>query len=830
MSERQRRHYYRELAPKLVENGYEIIPVVPGGKRPAQGREWQNKTATTLEQVKDATPTYGDSSIGIVGRTTPAFDFDIMQADLADYMMALAASIIGSKQIPVRYGFKPKFLMPGRWHDGDAPGKRSSKGYIAADADPLDPRLIVNRIEFLGDGQQWVAIGDHDKAAAKYTYLDDLHSPVTTPHDQLPAFDESTIDRIIEEFEWAAENNFGLVEYVAPARLNGINGHGLNGHAVYEPLAEPGRPPETEYEIARVKTALRYYSAESIGRDYESFIVPVFAVSWLGWECGEELILEWSRRSPWHNERDTKYWFRHPSKRKDKHPITISTLFALAKETRGWDGTIPFDEMEDDDENDLAGPGAEDNDLAGPSDGEGASKKPKDGVKQRLAKMIERFAVVKLGSKVVIYEDFGGKRVPEYMMPISFRTLMMNNFVDVADKKNPKKVTRVFMHDVFMKAPERPTYNRVVFKPEGEVYPGEYNLWRGLSTEPKPGNVAPWLKLLEALLPNKNEREYVLHWLAKKVQRPAWVPGTFLIFKGGFGIGKGAIFKPFLRIFGPHGGEFDKANQVVGQYNAHLEYTTVAVLEEAIFAAHPQHVETLKNMVTAEWIMIEPKGLDVRKARNHCAFINLTNQNFAWHTKAGERRAVILEIPDTLKGDTKFWNMYWAWVNSPGAIEALHDYLNNLDVSTWDVRNIPKGKGYREQLEQTGARDAPIAFAQRMLEDGKLPGIDFFFEDSDDGKRTPRDLLRDAYEDFRRKGFGNYAPSWDVAARTIYRVLGVKPKEIETKANMLEKEIGWKGYVLRMPSLERMREAFFKETDILIEGVSESETPEIDEI
>lgn len=820
MTARTRFHYFREHAAKLVENGYEIIPVVAGGKKPAQGNEWQLKAVTSLDGVIERTPTFGHCSIGILARSTPALDFDIPDPRLAEHMLAFMRKRFGEMLLIVRYGHRPKFLIPGRWAGGTAPAKRVTRGFIHPKSDPTDRKVVVNRIEALGDGQQWVCLGDHDKAETQYTYVDGELSPLNIRHADLPEFTQAMYDEIFEEYEWAAENQFGLLEYVRPH----LNGHAVNG-TVYEPLLVPGRPPETEFEIARVRTALSYYSATSIGRNYDAYIEVAFALNWLQWECGLDLFMEWSARSPWHVAKDAKYWFTHPTKRNDRHPITISTLFARAKEERDWDGTVPFDELEDDDD-ELAGPNDDDDDLAGPdsSDGPGNKAKSRDGVKQRLAKMIERYSMVKVGSKVVVYEDYGDKRVPEFMQLPALQALMQNNFVDVPDKKNPKVVKRVSIYELWLKSPDRRTFNRVVYQPDGNVYPGEYNLWRGFAADSVAGDVQPWLDLLAALLPNERDRRYVHNWLALKVQNPGLVPGTFLIMKGGYGIGKSGLFTPIVRMFGDHGQEFDKPDQVVGKFNAHLGWCSFAVLEEAIFIGHPGNVETLRNMVTANFLMVEAKSVDMRKTANHCAFVNLTNHDFAWNTTKGERRAAIFELPDTLKGNKEFWRAYFAWAQSDAGISALRHYLESVDLSGFDVREIPKGEAFQDQIERTAARDAPTAFLQKILEDGKMPGKDFYLLE-DGENRIPRDLLRDSYNEFRKGGgFGFHnSPSWEIAAKSFYKMLGVNSKSLETKVNKSESEVGFRGYVTRLPALPELRKAFLLSTGILIEVPDDDE-------
>jgi hypothetical protein len=108
-----------------------------------------------------------------------------------------------------------------------------------------------------------------------------------------------------------------------------------------------GVPEETPQEISKLRSALRYLSADSArgsGRFFthdghvnnEYWLAAVWAVRWLGWKCGFEIIFEWSStisrcafdengvRQAWDS-----YNPNHPN------PVTIASLYKAAS-MLGW--------------------------------------------------------------------------------------------------------------------------------------------------------------------------------------------------------------------------------------------------------------------------------------------------------------------------------------------------------------------------------------------------------------------------------------------------------------------------------------------------------------
>jgi hypothetical protein len=117
------------------------------------------------------------------------------------------------------------------------------------------------------------------------------------------------------------------------------------------PPASPHRPTtlgpfETPHEIARLKSALSVLSPDALrgqGKLYEPgdesssddyWLIVIWAIASLGWNCGEEIAREWSRRSARYTDDGfDKAWDEFDPSR--PNAIGIGSLYRLAID-RGW--------------------------------------------------------------------------------------------------------------------------------------------------------------------------------------------------------------------------------------------------------------------------------------------------------------------------------------------------------------------------------------------------------------------------------------------------------------------------------------------------------------
>lgn len=169
------RRYMEEFGVRIAENGYEVIPIIPGEKRPA-GRNWQ-KLAGTVEGVHDyLADGKGDHGIGIKSRKCPSIDIDILDEKINEEVQQIVLEIVGDTPLK-RIGKAPKVLWVYRQEkDGMFPKVDTGTW--------LDKQGRESKCEILADGQQFVAAHIHPDTGKPYKWLG--QSPLNLPRKELP--------------------------------------------------------------------------------------------------------------------------------------------------------------------------------------------------------------------------------------------------------------------------------------------------------------------------------------------------------------------------------------------------------------------------------------------------------------------------------------------------------------------------------------------------------------------------------------------------------------------------------------------------------------------
>lgn len=169
------RRYMEEFGVAIAENGYEVIPIIPGEKRPA-GKNWQ-KLAGTVEGVHDyIADGKGDHGIGIKARLCPAVDIDVLDEQVNEEIQQIILDVVGDTPLK-RIGKAPKVLWV----------YRAEKDSMFPKVDTgtwLDTQGRESKCEILADGQQFVAAHIHPDTGKPYKWLG--QSPLNLPRKSVP--------------------------------------------------------------------------------------------------------------------------------------------------------------------------------------------------------------------------------------------------------------------------------------------------------------------------------------------------------------------------------------------------------------------------------------------------------------------------------------------------------------------------------------------------------------------------------------------------------------------------------------------------------------------
>jgi hypothetical protein len=290
--------------PKIADQGYRIVPIQPGTKRPT-GKGWQkfghHQDDVDIERFVRDTPQWG---IGILTAFIPAVDIDVRDPTLALQLHELALQKLGIA--PFRIGAFPKRLLPYRTDEPFA--KVASRGFRLPGDRPEDK---PHRIEILGNGQQFVAYAVHPDTGRPYEWFDG--GPLEVAQEDLTPITEEQAraylreaERLILEAGGRPEAQFA--DDPGPRKTN------ANPIAPYDLVAD----------------AMRHVPNHDV--HYDDWVTVGLAIKAAVGEAGRELFHGYSRQSlKYDGEVTERAWKSFQPER-----IGAGSIFHWAKEYGGW--------------------------------------------------------------------------------------------------------------------------------------------------------------------------------------------------------------------------------------------------------------------------------------------------------------------------------------------------------------------------------------------------------------------------------------------------------------------------------------------------------------
>jgi AAA domain/Primase C terminal 2 (PriCT-2)/Bifunctional DNA primase/polymerase, N-terminal len=317
------------LRLQLRKAGFHPLPLE--GKAPHMAG-WQQKFNVSGDEIRLWAKTYHlAQNTGVLAKDAPGCDIDITDDAAAYAVEVLAREHFEERgDIHMRFGNPPKRLIPLRT---DEPFTKLSRAFIA-------PNGKEQKIEILGDGQQYVVDGIHPDTHKPYGWFGgDLK---TIKREDLPYVRREDMEQFLDAAAKLLVKEFGFVEKGGNAgALPHVNG-------APPTAAEAEATPQTPYsfaEEARLRAALQAIPAdekilaEKLGSSHDTWVKIGRAIERLDWgEKGFAIWRDWSAQNA--KEFDEKglrtQWGSFRRNRNTRaNPVTIATVYHLAKQF-GW--------------------------------------------------------------------------------------------------------------------------------------------------------------------------------------------------------------------------------------------------------------------------------------------------------------------------------------------------------------------------------------------------------------------------------------------------------------------------------------------------------------
>lgn len=324
-----------------------------------------------------------------------------------------------------------------------------------------------------------------------------------------------------------------------------------------------------------------------------------------------------------------------------------------------------------------------------------------------------RFAVVQLNSSVLVMDE--SAYPPIFMNKESFALLHSNRILPFRGRESTAD-------KVWLSSPERRQFKSVVFKPLSPLTPPpihnpysldlpDYNLWRGFPLAPTPPsnpltvvnsgtpdqrtelplhddghepivNIEGWEMFYDHIYRvlcscDQHLTNWILHWMAQRVQAPHTPPRSSIVMVGERGEGKGTFASIFGSLFGPHYLSVTNPQQFMGKFNAHMADKVLIFADEAVWGGDKVNEGILKVMISEDRRAIEAKGKDAFWVDNCTAYLIASNHD--WVVPAGrhERRFLALRLSSARRGQRQyFMDIHYQMERNGGLSRLFHELIN----------------------------------------------------------------------------------------------------------------------------------------------------------
>ena len=419
--------------------------------------------------------------------------------------------------------------------------------------------------------------------------------------------------------------------------------------------------PETAENLEKLEGALAYLSPDvprGQGKLYDEYGQPkidywlaaIWAIAGLNWVSGKEIARKWSQQSDrYSDEGFEKDWNAYNPNLTS--PISVASIYKRAKEL-GWKAPSVQSTLQI---------------ITAPT-----AVVPLDQIDELNLKFAWDL------SEMNLYNIETGS----YVLKDRFTTQYANRKIDVGTAQQPKIMA---LGTAWLSHSRRRNAPRIVMAPsQPDTLPdGSVNSWRGFICDPIEGDVRPFIRLLKRLIPDIQERRYVLIWLAALIQNPAQKFNVALvIWSRQQGTGKSLLVETVGNLFD------DRHFEVVGQevfndgFTDWQAHKVMVVCDEVSSTDKRAVADRIKGWITSSKNSINAKHAPKFKQPNLIKYVFLSNHADAVYLDETDRRFFVVEATsDRLPKDDSV--NFVKWRDTVGYAALLH-YLQNLNVKDFN--------------------------------------------------------------------------------------------------------------------------------------------------
>lgn len=254
--------------------------------------------------------------------------------------------------------------------------------------------------------------------------------------------------------------------------------------------------------------------------------------------------------------------------------------------------------------------------------------------------------------------------------------------------------------DLWLESPRRNMVTDVVYAigrdrylrtPQGDA---AVNLWTPMKRIRVESDISLFHQHIAFLLPNADDRERFLDWLAHCEQKPEQLPHHgWLMWTESFGIGRNWVASVLTRVWsGEVAPSLDLVALLSGSFNNAISCKRMAVVDEIHIGTNNSlftMAARLRQLMTEEIRIINPKYGKLTAEFNTTRWLIFSNHDDALPIPEDDRRFEVVKNPSEVQSENYYARLYKA-LDDPDFIAGVAHFLATRDISQYNAGARPR--------------------------------------------------------------------------------------------------------------------------------------------
>lgn len=235
-----------------------------------------------------------------------------------------------------------------------------------------------------------------------------------------------------------------------------------------------------------------------------------------------------------------------------------------------------------------------------------------------------------------------------------------------------------------------------------------------------PENPTRFFSHLEYLVPEDDERQVLIGYLAHLVQRPADKITYAMTLLSPQGAGKTYLHEVMSRVLGTQNVRVINGRSLDDRFRRHMAGRVLLILEEVSMADKSETYEGLKALITNEADEFEAKYMPMETMQTPRGVMLFTNHAHALYLPQDDRRFFVIRCSGPHPDGPAYYDALYADLNSPAFVAGVHHELSGIDLSGFNAKRPPFVTSAKRQMMENSRSEIDVLVGE-LMEAGEPP-------------------------------------------------------------------------------------------------------------